>query len=573
MSPWMRVALTACTALGVVVAHVVVGPSVGGVAVFGALVVVAIIGATWGAAAGLVLGVAFGAGIDGDGMLRTGIPSGGFMDLLRGGAVVSPLVFGALGFTIGRLVRLHQQVRSLRHASVRAQYDALTGLYNRQAFERRLEEWTADTGGASGIFALLFVDLDRFKYVNDTFGHGVGDKLLRLVAKALRDGVRDGDLVARLGGDEFVLALRGLRDRDAAAAVAEKLVRRLASPFVVDGRALTVSASIGIALYPRDGEDVATLTKSADAAMYIVKARGKNSYGFSSVEMRTQQSRRLEIERGLRSAQENDELELFYQPQVDLVDGRLVGFEALIRWHSRELGLVSPTEFIPIAEEAGMIVPIGRWLLHEACSRARAWHGAGHFDTKVSVNVSAVQFRQPEFISHVKEALEASGINPRLLEIEITESVLIEEFEVAAHTLRRLDRMGVRAALDDFGTGYSSLAYLQRLPIGSLKIDRSFVSSLSMTPTGQVGSAVPIIEAIAAMGRNLGKIVVAEGVETEAQANYLARIGVDRAQGYLYSKPISATRATRLLGPSAPDEERAAARGAHRADAPILLRD
>jgi diguanylate cyclase (GGDEF)-like protein len=570
MSPWMRIALTACTALGVVVGHVVLGTGGGAVAVFAALFVVAIIGVTWGAAAGLVLGVAFGAGIDADGMLRTGIPSGGLVDLLRGGAVVSPLVFGTLGFTIGHVARLHQQVRSLRHASARAQYDALTGLYNRQAFERRLEEWTADTGG--GIFALLFVDLDRFKYVNDTFGHGVGDKLLRLVAKALRDGVRDGDLVARLGGDEFVLALRGLRDRDAAASVADKLVRRLASPFVVQGRALTVSASIGIALYPRDGDDVASLTKSADAAMYIVKARGKNSYGFSSVEMRTQRSRRLAIERGLRSAQENDELELVYQPQVDLADGRLVGFEALLRWHSRELGLVSPTEFIPIAEEAGMIVPIGRWLLHEACSRVRAWHGAGHTDTKVSVNVSAVQFRQPEFLAHVKEALEASGIDPRLLEIEITESVLIEELKVAAHTLRRLDRMGVRTALDDFGTGYSSLAYLQRLPIGALKIDRSFVSSLSMTPTGQVGSAVPIIEAIAAMGKNLGKIVVAEGVETEAQASYLARIGVDRAQGYLYSKPLSATRAAKLLGPSARDEERVPAR-AHRPDTPILLRD
>jgi predicted signal transduction protein with EAL and GGDEF domain len=350
-----------------------------------------------------------------------------------------------------------------------------------------------------------------------------------------------------LGGDEFVVALGGVKDAAAAGVVAGKLCKRLATPFEIDGKSLNVSASVGIALFPRDGHDVATLTKSADTAMYAVKTGGKNSFTFTDHALRDRQARRLDLERQLRFALHDQELEVVYQPQFELASGRLVGFEALMRWDNRELGAVSPSEFIPIAEEAGMIVPLGHWLMREACHQARQWSAFGLPGLSMAINVSTLQFRQPGFLRQVDEAIRDAKVAPESIELEVTESVLIDEFELAVATLRRLDRMGVRTALDDFGTGYSSLAYLQRLPIRSLKIDRSFVAGLVLGPTGVGGSVVPIVDAITAMGRTLGKTVVAEGVETEAQARYLQRIGVQRAQGYHFAKPMSAAQAERLL--------------------------
>ncbi|MFO8148747.1 MAG: bifunctional diguanylate cyclase/phosphodiesterase [Trueperaceae bacterium] len=511
---------------------------------------------TWAMAVG-VTGVALGAGVAvlaggvvgtlvGFGITLDGAAPAGWRVAVHDGALLLPLALVAVGggAAAGRI--LLSQLRHHRGVSDRAQYDVLTGALNRRAFERRLDDWIrAPRGGEPG-FALLFVDLDRFKFVNDTFGHAVGDQLLIAVARQLADNVRDGDLIARQGGDEFVVALAGVREAEVAAAVAEKLVRLFAVPLEVEGKAISVSASIGVALHPRDGETVHAMVRSADAAMYAVKTGGKNAFHFSSSDQRHKQARRLELERRLRSALREQEFEVVYQPQLELATGRLCGFEALLRWRNPDLGMVPPSEFIPIAEEAGMIVPIGHWLTREACRQAQAWAVYGPHVT-MAINVSPLQFRQPEFLQQVETAIRDARVDPARIELEVTESILIDQFELAVQTLRRLDAMGVRTALDDFGTGYSSLAYLQKLPIRSLKIDRSFVRELVLGPSGVVGDALPIVEAIAAMGLKLGKTVVAEGVETEAQARYLHRIGVGVVQGFHYAKPMVAGRAEALL--------------------------
>ncbi|MDF1523749.1 MAG: EAL domain-containing protein [Trueperaceae bacterium] len=452
-----------------------------------------------------------------------------------------------LAGSVGLAVALLRRLSGYRAASDRAQYDVLTGLLNRSAFEQRLNGWLASGTTAAAPFAVLFVDLDRFKFVNDTFGHALGDRLLIEIARQLKANVREGDLVARLGGDEFVLALRGVKDARAAEPIAGALVKVLATPVELDGKRLHVSASVGVAIYPRDGADVQALAKSADAAMYAVKSGGKNAFHFADHGLRHRQARCLEIERQLRFALQDHELEVVYQPQVELASGCLVGFEALMRWTNRELGAVPPSEFIPVAEDAGMIVPLGHWLMREACRQAHDWSAFGLADLTVAINVSTLQCRQPDFLRQVDEAIRDARVARGAIELEVTESVLIDEVELAVATPRRLDRMGVRTALDDFGTGYSSLAYLQRLPIRSLKIDRGFMKGLALAPSCMAGSVVPIVDAIAALGRELGKTVLAEGVETEAQARYLKRIGVDRAQGYLYAKPLSAAHAERLL--------------------------
>src|SRR5690606_37458267 len=303
--------------------------------------------------------------------------------------------------------------------------------------------------GGDGL-ALLFVDLDRFKFVNDTYGHETGDKLLREVGRILRENVRGQDLVGRVGGDEFTVALMGVKEERAAASVARSLVRELNAPIRIDGRDVQVSASIGIALCPRDGTSADVLLKSADAAMYEVKEGGKNSYYFSTVEVRTRLSRRLELERQLRKALHENELEALFQPQVRLADNRLVGFEALLRWHSPELGIVSPAEFIPVAEEAGLISPIGHWLLRDVALQLRDWLRAGYTPVKLAVNVSTMQFHQKSFVDTVRGALDDSGIPPELIEIEVTESVLVRDYDLALRTLTRLERLGVPTALDDF---------------------------------------------------------------------------------------------------------------------------
>lgn len=499
------------------------------------------------------------------------------------------LAFVGTGVCMAFIRRFRDAIAQERQTARRAQVDPLTGALTRGAFEERLtaaiEQATADPEDG---LALLFVDLDRFKFVNDTYGHETGDKLLREVGRVLRDSVRGLDLVGRVGGDEFTVALLGVKEEKAAASVARSLVRELNAPIKIDGRDLQVSASIGIALAPRDGHTPEALLKSADAAMYEVKEGGKNSYYFSTVEVRTRLSRRLELERQLRQALHENEFEVVYQPQVRLADNRLVGFEALLRWHSSELGIVSPGEFIPVAEEAGLITAIGHWLVRDVAMQLRDWLRTGYDPVKLALNVSTMQFHQKAFIDTVKGALNDTGIPPELLEIEVTESVLVRDYELALRTLLRLERLGVPTALDDFGTGYSSLAYLQKLPIKTLKIDRSFVQGLapqavdqSVKVTGpkrafstdsglkrhngmnagawteiasnlfdganMPASTFPIVEAICAMAHKLGKSVVAEGIETAYQRDFLRRLGVDYAQGYFFARPMPAAEAERVL--------------------------
>jgi len=500
-----------------------------------------VLGAWPGVIGGALVGtlVAFGIGLDGEEPI-------GWRAAMADGALLLPLALVAVGGSaaVGRQLRTQRDLH--RDASDRAQYDVLTGVLNRRAFERQLDDWIRHPRTDDLAFAVLFVDLDRVKFVNDVFGHTVGDQLLITIARVLMAQVREGDLVACQGGDEFVVARAGVRDAESAANVAGKLVALLSAPLMADGGSVSVSASIGVALYPCDGEDVQANIQSADAAKYAVKTGGKNAYHFSSVDQRHRQARRLEIERQLRLALREQEFEVAYQPQLELATGRLCGFEALMRWRNAELGMVPPSEFIPIAEDAGMIVPIGHWLMREACRQAQAWNEITP-NVTMAINVSPLQFRQPDFLEQVAAAVRDARVDPGRIELEVTESILIDQFELAVATLGQLDRMGVRSALDDFGTGYSSLAYLQKLPIRSLKIDRSFVRELVLGPSGVVGDALPIVEAIAAMGLKLGKTVVAEGVETEAQACHLHRIGVGVAQGFCYAKPMSAERATALL--------------------------
>ena len=510
------------------------------------LVSLALVAATawlWGLIPGLLAGVAVVA-FDATAATQFAIGAG---DIALENRIFEQLSHVAIGGGVGYFRRLQKQLTHHKAASNLAQFDALTGLLNRTAFEQQLSLALEDAREKTSLLAVLFVDLDRFKVVNDTFGHEMGDELLKAIARVLQANVRQQDLIARLGGDEFTLALPNLRDRESAAAIAKKIVDVVNAPFEIQGKVLNVSASVGIAIYPRDGEDVETLTQSADNAMYEVKEAGKNSYNFSTIEARAQKNRRVELEQQLRQALEQDELELRYQPQVDLASGQLVGLESLCRWFNKDLGMISPQEFIPIAEEAGLIVPIGHWLLRAACFQGQAWIDAGYRPVKISVNVSPLQFAQSSFLDHVQGALDDSGLDPNLLEIEVTESVLVKEREVALKTFRKLARMGVHVALDDFGTGYSSLSYLQRLPIGTLKIDRSFIQALGTAEQRISTSTTPIVEAICAMATKLGKGIIAEGIETQEQRDFLRKIGCQTGQGYYFSKPVRPAEIEKLL--------------------------
>jgi diguanylate cyclase len=500
----------------------------------------------WGLPGGLIHGVA--------GLVLTE----GLVSVMHGGVFVLPMltgsddVFKVLAFTgaglgFGYLRTVRDQMEHHRNAFEKAQLDPLTGLLNRAGFQERLTGILKQAREEGTLVAFLFVDLDRFKFVNDTYGHEIGDALLKEVGRALRENVRDHDLVGRLGGDEFTVALLHLHDARDATLVARNLVRVLRAPMPLADRELRISASVGVSIFPRDGDTVEQLTRSADTAMYEVKGNGKNSFHFSSLEMRSRVSRRLELERELRDAIAGQEFELVYQPQVELATGKLVAFEALMRWTNASLGKVSPAEFIPVAEEAGYIGKLGHWLLREACFQTRAWQKAGFKPVRMAVNVSTLQFRQFGFLATVQGALADSGIDPSLLEIEITESVLAKEYELAMSTVTKLGRMGVRTALDDFGTGYSSLAYLQHMPIASLKIDQSFVMAINRAPGMNAVNAAPIVEAIVAMAHKLRKTIVAEGVETETQWRFLQKLGVDYAQGFYFSKPLPPGKAERLL--------------------------
>jgi diguanylate cyclase (GGDEF)-like protein/PAS domain S-box-containing protein len=433
-----------------------------------------------------------------------------------------------------------------------ARYDGLTGLPNRNMFGDELERTLAKARRGSTRFALFFIDLDRFKNINDSLGHGAGDQLLKVMATRLRALLRESDLVARLGGDEFVVLLDGSVEAAALAHVARKALAAIAEPVRIESRSFQVTGSIGISLYPDDGEDAATLLKHADAAMYLAKDQGKNNYQFYTAQLAMHSAQQFALEADLRAAIDRDELQLHYQPKVQVGSGELVGMEALLRWQHPQRGLLAPGEFIALAEDCGLIVPIGRWVLRAACRQVRAWRDAGCAVPRCAVNLSARQLVSETLVDEIAEALAAWRLDADALEVEITESVLMADPERANRTLQGLHALGVHIAIDDFGTGYSSLAYLKRFPAQTVKIDRSFVSGL---PDDRDDAA--ITQAVVAMAHSLALEVVAEGVETDAQLDFLRRLGCDGAQGYLIGRPMPAAQLQRRL-PGAGDGQRAA---------------
>lgn len=418
-----------------------------------------------------------------------------------------------------------------------AHHDPLTGLPNRLLLYDRFAQALAQADRAHSKVALLFLDLDRFKTINDSLGHPVGDKLLQALAKRLTEAIRDTDTISRQGGDEFVIVLTELRDTDTVVNIAQKILEHINVAFEIDGRTLNASFSIGISLYPDDGSDFDTLLQKSDAAMYHAKDAGRNTYRFFTEQMNVDALEHLLIQNLLQRALDRSEFVLHYQPQIDLASGRIVGCEALLRWNNPELGLVPPDRFIPIAEETGLIVAIGEWVLHEACRQAQAWLRAGLPPLTMAVNVSALQLRRGNFVQSVLAALSASGLNPPGLELEFTESILINDVEKTLDTVHELQSLGIKIAIDDFGTGYSSLSYLKRFAVDRIKIDRSFVRDISIDPEDAI-----IVRAIIQMARSLNMVTLAEGAETEVQIDYLRREGCEEVQGFFYSRPLTAER-------------------------------
>lgn len=424
-----------------------------------------------------------------------------------------------------------------------AYHDALTGLPNRLMFTERFEVAKGLAERNSNPFAILFIDLDRFKQINDSLGHQFGDRVLIQVAERLKICLRQVDTVSRLGGDEFLLLLNQVGRRDAEI-TARRILEVLSQPFSLSEIAFTLTCSIGIALYPDDGLTLDELIKNADSAMYAVKERGRSGFRFYVRQMNIDLLARLKLNHAIRLALEHEAFRLHYQPQVDLVDGSLIGAEALIRWHDPELGDVSPGQFIPVAEESGAIVPLGSWVLRQAARQAAIWRAQG-LDVVMSVNVSALQFQQTDFVESVSQVLAEHSLPADHLELELTESILIQNVDETLKRLQSLAKLGVLLTVDDFGTGYSSLAYLKRFPIHRLKIDQSFVRDV---PGDESDEA--IVYAIINLGRSLNLRVIAEGVETEAQRSFLAQAGCNEFQGYLYSRPLNSEdfeRRTRKL--------------------------
>jgi len=430
---------------------------------------------------------------------------------------------------------LDQQEQSRREIEFLAYHDVLTGLPNQLLVKDRLQHAIAFAGRSGARVALFFLDLDNFKTINDSLGHPVGDALLKAVAERLRACVRETDTISRQGGDEFLITLPEVVDLDAVTAFAEKLLEKLATSFDIDGHELATSVSIGIALYPDDSQDFDTLLKKADTAMYEAKDAGRNTYRFFTEQMNLDSSEYLRIRNGLRRALTNSEFVLYYQPQIDLASGAVIGAEALIRWKHPELGMVPPARFIPIAEDSGLIVPIGEWVLREACWQVAAWQSAGLPPLTVAVNLSAVQFKRGNVERTVTDALKDAAIDPALLELELTESILIKDTESVLTTVQQLKALGVKLSIDDFGTGYSSLSYLKRFNVDKLKIDQSFIRDLATDPEDEA-----IVRAVIQMAHSLNLRTVAEGVENADVLERLRRHDCDEAQGYHFARPLPA---------------------------------
>ena len=416
-----------------------------------------------------------------------------------------------------------------------AQHDFLTNLPNRLLLNDRIAQAIILAGRKGTQLAVLFLDLDNFKHINDSLGHAAGDKLLQSVAQRLCSCVRGSDTVSRQGGDEFVILLAESRNGADAALTAEKIFAALAVPHAVGELELHMTTSIGISVFPADGTDAEDLIKSADTAMYCAKEKGRNNYQFFTSDMNVRAVERQHIETNLRRALEKQEFVLYYQPKVNLESGRITGAEALLRWIHPQWGLVLPTRFVPIAEDSGMIVAIGRWVLRQACLQGREWFDAGLQFGSIAVNISALEFRQPDFVAGVRTILEETGLDARFLQLEITESVLMRDAQASTAILHELKSMGMALAVDDFGTGYSSLSYLSQFPIDVLKIDQSLVSDIGSATDNGI-----IVSAVVGLGNRLKLRVVAEGVENQAQLAFLKKLRCEEAQGYFFSQPVSA---------------------------------
>jgi diguanylate cyclase (GGDEF)-like protein len=449
------------------------------------------------------------------------------------------------GVVYGTIQDVSERIRNEERVRRLAYNDSLTGLPNRESFRERLHAELQRARRLGCALAVMFLDLDDFKRINDTLGHTVGDLLLTRVAERMRDCVRASDAVsraaaaesapqiARLGGDEFTVLLSDIRQGEDAARVAERISQAIAKPFGLSGNDIFVTTSIGIALYAQDGDDTESLLKNADTAMYFAKRSGKNQYRFYNDSMNASARRRLALDAQLRKALERGELYLHYQPQMTLASGRIDAAEALLRWRNDQLGEVSPGEFVPLAEENGLIVSIGEWVVTSACAQARAWRDAGLSIRRVAVNVSIVQFVQPNFVDSIRRALQQAGLPPDGLELEVTESLLAKDVVGAVRTLKALKQLGVELSIDDFGTGYSSMSHLKHFPVDRLKIDRSFVRDIITDPDDAA-----ITMAVLSMAKNMNLRVVAEGVESRDQVEYFRERLCDQVQGYCVSRPL-----------------------------------
>jgi diguanylate cyclase (GGDEF)-like protein/PAS domain S-box-containing protein len=447
-----------------------------------------------------------------------------------------------VGFALDNFEHEEARKRSEDQIQYLATHDSLTGLPNRAMFGHLLQV-AIDTARRNGReFALLFIDLDRFKVINDTLGHDAGDLLLKELALRLRASLRSSDIIGRLGGDEFVVLLQETGRRVDIGAAARKIIAAAMKPVDVLGQDCRVTASIGISIYPRDAEDAQSLMKRADLAMYAAKDAGKNNFQFYSTEIQMRSVERMNLETHLRRALERDELTIVYQPKLDLKHGFISGVEALLRWNSAELGPVSPAQFIPVAEETGLIIPIGRWVLTNACRQNMLWQAAGLNPVRMAVNLSPRQFADPDLLHDITEALDAVQMSPGLLELEITEGMVMHDTAYAIGVLHEIKQLGVRVAIDDFGTGYSSLAQLKQFPIDTLKVDRSFINELPYNAEDR-----SITEAIIAMGKCLSLAIVAEGVETPEQQQFLREHACDEMQGFYFARPMPPAELSRLL--------------------------
>ncbi|MAO54579.1 MAG: diguanylate cyclase [Rhodospirillaceae bacterium] len=447
---------------------------------------------------------------------------------------VSEMRFSGRRLFIGALRDITERKENEERLRDLATRDPLTRLPNRNLFTERLEEAIeqADTCGVG--FAVLFLDLDNFKTINDALGHLIGDRVIQLAGQRVCGCVRGQDTVAHLSGDEFMVILEGMDDEARASTIARDVLKSLSQPFKVDGREVFTSCSIGVVMYPKNANSLVELMRNVDTAAHFAKKQGRANFQFYSEQLSEDARRRIEVESGLRRALENDEFELVYQPKVDLETRRIMGAEALLRWENPNLGKVSPVEFIPVAEETGLIIPIGSWVLRQACETAAEWHKAGMKNLHIAVNLSAMQFLHGDLVGEIRDVLNECGLDPAHLDVELTESMLVSNAEETIRTLEVIKEMGVNVSMDDFGTGYSSLSYLTRFPLDNLKVDRSFVTGL---PDDRDASAVA--RAIISMAQNLNLRLVAEGIETESQVGFLHALGCQVGQGYLFSPPVA----------------------------------